>query len=333
MLLLVAWTITALHFQTPRSVFWPAAAAVAVLSGAVLYIGLKHRRSAWLLLALMLAATAAWWLTIRPSNDRDWAPDVAHTATADIDGATVVIHDVRNFDWRTETAFSPRWETRRYSLDALTSVDLVSSVWGNPAIAHTLISFGFSDGRHVVFSVEIRRERNESFSEIGGFFKEFELAIIAADEADIIRLRTDVRGEQVSLFPLRVTPEQARKLFLSYLQASNALARQPQFYQTLTTNCTTVIFQLARLVEPGIPADWRILLSGYLPDYLYAHDVLLTSLPLDETKRAAILARQDPALSPDVDFSTAIRARSPLYDAAPAGVHGNDASKNDGLKN
>ena len=147
-----------------------------------------------------------------------------------------------------------------------------------------------------MFSAEIRRERQESFSEIGGFFKEFELVMIAADPEDIIRLRTDFRREQVSRFALNLTPEQARALFLSYLARANQLAAQPEFYQTLTTNCTTVIFQLARLVEPGIPRDWRILLSGYLPDYLYDHAMIANDRPLEEIRRQAILAPGGPVV-------------------------------------
>lgn len=174
-------------------------------------------------------------MSIAPSNDRAWAPDVAHGVTADIQGADVILRNVRNFDWKSETEFEPRWETRRYSLDRLTSVDLVSSVWASPAIAHTLISFGFADGGHVVFSAEVRRERGEEFSEVGGFFKQFELVMIAADENDILRLRTNIRREDVTLLPLRVTPAQARALFLGFTERANRMAAEAQFYQTVTT--------------------------------------------------------------------------------------------------
>lgn len=280
-------------------------AAAAAL--AIIVLGRRRPAIAWISLGLAAMVVAAWWISIRPSNDRDWAPDVALGVAGEIRGAEAQLNNVRDFDWRTEQDFTPHWETRRYALDRLESVDLVSSVWANPAIAHTLISFGFSDGDHVVFSAEIRRERNESFSEIGGFFKEFELVMIAATENDIVRLRTDVRRENVSLFPLRLSPEQARQLFVSYVEKANELVDKPEFYQTITTNCTTVIFELARLIEPGMPLDWRILLSGYLPDYLYDHGLIRTDLPLEEIKRkAAIVPRPQGHISA-ANFSTTIR--------------------------
>ena len=303
--ILGSWTCAAFWFWLDSPLCWLAFALTAAVAFAIIVLGQRRPAIAWASLGLAAVIVAAWWISIRPSNDRDWAPDVARGVTGEIRGAEVRLHNVRNFDWRTEQDFTPRWETRRYALDQLESVDLVSSVWGNPAIAHTLISFGFSDGDHIVFSAEIRRERDESFSEIGGFFKEFELVMIAATENDIVRLRTDVRRENVSLFPLRLSPEQGRELFVSYVEKANELADEPEFYQTITTNCTTVIFKLARLIEPGIPLDWRVLLSGYLPDYLYDHDLIRTDLPLEEIKRKALINPHNSSSSDD--FSVAIR--------------------------
>lgn len=280
-------------------------AAAAALT--IIVLGQRRPAIAWTSLGLAAIVVAAWWISIRPSNDRDWAPDVARGVTGEIRGTEVRLNNVRDFDWRTERDFTPRWETRRYALDRLESVDLVSSVWSNPAIAHTLISFGFSEGDHVVFSAEIRRKRNESFSEIGGFFKEFELVMIAATEKDIVRLRTDVRRENVSLFSLGLSREKARELFVSYIEKANELADEPEFYQTITTNCTTVIFELARLIEPGMPLDWRILISGYLPDYLYDHGLIRTDLPLEEIKRKAAIVPHTQGLISAANFSTTIR--------------------------
>jgi hypothetical protein len=291
---LFLWLGAALWFQLPARFSAAGSAACAMAGLAVAVLGWRRPRLAVLALAIVALGASLWWGSIRPSNERDWAQDVAHGVTGEVVGDEVVLHNVRHFEWLTQDTAIPRWETRHYRLDQLRSVDLFSSVWGNPAIAHTLIGFGFSDGAYVVFSAEIRREREESFSEIGGFFREFELVMIAADAEDIVRLRTDFRREQVSRFALKLTPEQARALFLTYLARANQLAAQPEFYQTLTTNCTTVIFQLARLVEPGIPLDWRILLSGYLPDYLYDRAMIATDRPLEEIRQEAILAPGTP---------------------------------------
>ncbi|ACB94591.1 DUF4105 domain-containing protein [Beijerinckia indica] len=268
-------------------------------------------RFAWCGLVIALGVAVLWWISIKPSNDRDWAPDVEHGVTAELQDGDALLHNIRDFDWRSETDFTPHWETRIYPIAALSSVDLISSVWSNPAIAHTLISFGFDDGRFVVFSAEIRKERHESFSELGGFFKMFELVLIAADERDILRLRTNIRHETVSMFRLRLTPEQRRALFLSFLDMGNRLAGTPEFYQTITSNCTTIIFKLARLIEPGTPLDWRILLSGYLPDYLYEHGIVDKNLPLEMVKQRALITRLGEEAGSAPDYSKRIRVAVP----------------------
>lgn len=241
-----------------------------------------------------------WWHFIHPSNDRIWADDVARTVTGSLEGSRVTLHNVRNFTWRTVTDYDRSWETRDYDLNKLSSVDLFLSSWGNPDIAHTLISFGFSDGTFVTFSVEIRKERHEVFSEIAGFFKQYEIALIAADERDIIYTRTNVRKEDVSLYRVALTLEQRRSLFLSYVDRGNNLARNPSFYNTLTANCTTVVFDMVRLIVPTIPLDARVLLSGRLPSYIYdlggfGHDVTLSDIiaRAPVTERAQKIEREN----------------------------------------
>ncbi len=214
-------------------------------------------------------ALLIWWRRIAPSNDRIWADDVAQMTTGTVDGNRITLRNVRNFDWRSNTDYTQRWETRHYDLDRLNSVDMIMSYWTGPAIAHMLISFGFDDGEHVVFSVEIRRERIESFSEIGGFFKEFELSVIAADERDVIRVRTNVRGEDTYLYRLRMPVSAMRSLFLGYIDEANALVRTPRFYNTVTVNCTTLVYQMMQRIVGYLPLSHRLIFSGYLPEYVY----------------------------------------------------------------
>ncbi len=217
--------------------------------------------------------------------------DVAHGVTSDVQGNIAILSNVRNFDWRSETDFTPRWETRRYNIDQITSVDLFTSTWGNPKIAHVMIGFGFEDGQHVVFSAEIRREEGEAYSALAGFFRRYELVIIAAEESDVIRLRTDIRKdpvETVSLFPLTLRPGKAKELFLEYLSLADTLSIAPEWYNTATTNCTTVPWKLARALSPGIPLDRDVLLSGYFPRYLYGLGVISPGVPLDEVLARAV---------------------------------------------
>ncbi|TCM64440.1 DUF4105 domain-containing protein [Rhizobium sp. BK068] len=302
------WFALAAFYQAPSTWKWPIIAAGFLVGLIAILTARRRLHFAGVLLLAAMLAVSYWWSGIKPNNNREWAADVAHGVTATITGDQIILHNVRNFQWRTTEDFDPFWQTEQYDLATLRSVDLLNSVWSNPAIAHTLVSFGFADGRHVVFSAEIRKERGEAFSEIGGFFKEFELVLIAAEESDIVRLRTNIRRETVSLYPLRVSPQIARALFLSYLEKANALAAQPEFYQTITANCTTIVFKLARLIDPGIPLDWRIIASGYLPDYLYDRGLVRTDLPLDQVRKQAAISSRALAAPAGSDYSRAMRS-------------------------
>ncbi len=268
------WACLALWYQLPAIPALKIAAGVLWALCGLAAIGLLWRgRAARALLsyAVAFALLLSWWSTILPSQNRVWADDVSRQLAARVDGNKVTLGNVRNFDWRSDTDYTQRWESRSYDLQRLNSVDVAVSYWTGPAIAHTLVSFGFDDGRFVTFSIEIRKERGESFSSIGGFFKQFETSLIAADEHDILRVRTNVRGEDVYLYRVRLSQPEMRSLFMAYIGEADSLARAPSFYNTLTANCTTIVYALARHIVPGLPMDYRLLASGYLPEYL--HDV------------------------------------------------------------
>jgi hypothetical protein len=304
--LFLAWTLAAFWFQFER--FPMLACLGAVVVAAILgVLASRNLRRGWLAFIACLGATIFWWSGITPRQDLTWAPDVASGVTAEFQGDTVTVQNIRDFVWHDENSAAVRWKTGTYSLNAITSVDLLTSVWASPAIAHVLVSFGFADGRHLVFSAEIRREADEVFSSLGGFFKKFELILIAAEEQDIVKLRTNYRRENVSLFPLQLSPEQARLLLVSYLERGNQLAAKPEFYNTITANCTTVVFRLARLVDAGLPFDWRVLASGYLPSYLFEFNAISTTKPLGETLEGAQITSRAVMLSSSADYSAGIR--------------------------
>ena len=261
--------------------------------------------------ALALPACCCGGSSIEPSNDRIWADDVAQMTSGEVTGNQVVLHNVRNFDWRTNTDYTQRWETRTYDLERLQSVDLITSYWTGPAIAHVLVSFGFDDGQHVVFSVEVRRERERGFSEIGGFFKEFELSVIAADERDVIRVRTNVRGEDDYLYRIRMPLAAKRALFLAYVGEADRLVVTPRFYNTLTANCTTLVYHMMRHIVGHLPFDYRLILSGYLPAYVYKVGGLDTRYSLEQLHSLGRITDRAKAADRSAHFSQAIRAGIP----------------------
>src|SRR5271167_1330680 len=202
-----AWTVLAFWYQAPggRKAKIAIIAAWIACSACVLFALWQGRAAVGLLVfAAAFAAVMMWWRGIPPSNDRLWADDVAQISAATIEGDKVTLRNVRNFDWRSNSDYTQRWETRVYDLAQLNSVDMIMSYWRGPAIAHMLVSFGFAAGEHVAFSLEIRRDKRQKYSEIGGFFKEFALSIIAADERDAIRVRTNVRREDAYLYRVRM---------------------------------------------------------------------------------------------------------------------------------
>jgi len=306
------WVALAFAFQLP---FGPRLTVAAIVIWALFVVAIALNelvRPTWrsrVLYLVALVGVAAWYSTIRPSNDRDWAEAVEHGVTGTVDGDIVTLQNVRDFDWRSEVDVTPRWQTRRYDLAKLSSVDLVLAYWDGPALAHTILSFGFSSGDHIAFSAEIRPEVNESFSALGGFFRMFELVLIGADERDVIRLRTTIRGEDVYLYPLAMPQPAMRALFLSFVDLGNDLAATPRFYNTITTNCTTVVFRLVQALDPGgLPFDWRILVSGFLPGYIFDRQEHPPGMTLEEFRANASISERGRQAGSALDFSSRIRA-------------------------
>ncbi len=312
--LLTFWCGLALWFDGP-----PARGVAAVLAGgfvlgAILVAFLvRPGRRAFLVWLLGTGLVLGWWLSIAPSNDRSWMPDVARLPRAEIDGDRLTIHNVRNFDYRSETDFTPRWEDRTYDLRRVRAVDMFLSYWGPRAIAHTITSWEFDDGSHLAISIETRKEVGESYSAVRGFFRQYELYYVVADERDVIRLRTNFRGETVYLYRFQAPPEFARAFLLDYLRKVNELAERPEWYNALTQNCTTAIRVHARNLSQARAWNWRILANGYGDEMLYRNGRLDTSLPFAELRaRSDITAKaKEAGFAPD--FSERIRAGVPGF--------------------
>lgn len=313
LLLFALWGSLALYYRAPFGEGARIAAgcvfALAMLAAAFLIARRKWKHA---LAPLALAPVVlVWWQTLVPSNDRDWALDVSRPAITKVMGDKLTVENVRNFEWRTETDFTPRWETRTYDLSKLNEVDLFASYWAGEDIAHILVGFGFSDNQRLVWSIELRRTKTQTYSALASFFKQSELVFLAADERDIIRLRTNVRGENVRMFPLRLKPQVARRLLLEYAEMANEYARNPRWYNTITANCTTMVFRIARALNPLAPFDWRVLLSGHFPELVDDHGGIDNSIPFAQWRQKAQIDKAAQAADQldSVAFSKAIRTQ------------------------
>src|SRR3990167_7931591 len=197
----------------------------------------RWRRPALLVYLLPLGGLLLWWQTLEPSNERDWQADVAVLPYATITGERVRVHNIRTFSYRSEYDYQQAYYDQDFDLSKLQGVDLIASYWMGPAIAHVFLSFAFADGKHLAISIETRKEKHEAYSTLKGFFRQYELFYVVADERDVIKLRTNFRQdppEQTYLYRLKAPVENGGKLFLESLPDMNALKDKPQFYNTLT---------------------------------------------------------------------------------------------------
>ncbi len=308
----VAWGAMAIWFDGPHSRLIAAPMAAGLVIVCVILAAVLRPFLRGLTVALFpVIVVALWWTAIPASNTRDWTPDVARTARATFRGSSVTIENVRNFKYRSETDYDQRWETRTYDLDRIKGVDLFLSFWGPTEIAHTIASWDFGDGQHLAISIETRKEKGEAYSAVRGFFHQYELYYVVADERDLVGLRTNFRGEQVYLYRLRVPPAQARALLIDYLEEVNRLADHPQWYNALTQNCTTTIRGHAQNVGAGRALDWRLLANGHLDELLYERGQIDTSLPLADLRARSNITEKAKAADDSPDFSASIRQGLP----------------------
>lgn len=317
--LLVLWSFEALRYDFPVAPGWVSVLFLIGLVAAL--VKLKTLPSRLAAVGAAVLVVFIWWSTLSPSNDRPWLPDVAQTAWAETKGDSVTLHNVRRCDYRTETDYTPVWETRTVRLSQITGIDLAINYWGSSLMAHPIVSFQFADAPPVCFSIETRKEKGESYSAIGGFFRQYELIYIVSDESDVIRVRTNFRqGEDVYLYRLNITPDQARGRFVEYLAAMNELRDNPRWYNAATTNCTTSI-RTQHNGSERMPWDWRILANGKGDELLFSRGRLITDgLSFQELKSKALINEAARKAGDSPDFSRLIRVGRPGFSTLPPPV-------------
>jgi Domain of unknown function (DUF4105) len=260
---------------------------------------------------LFFAGVVLWFVSLEPSNSRDWQKDLAVLPWSEMDGDKIVLHNIRNCDYRTEFDFTCHYYDRTFDLSKLHTLDLFLVYWGSPYIAHTMLSFGFEDGGNVCFSIETRKEKGEEYSAVKGFFRQYEKIYVMADERDVVRLRTNFRHEDVYLYRLKVKPEMIRKVFLDYLKEVNQLKDHPEWYNALTGNCTTSIRQHTTPYNPDAGLDWRLIVNGYIDELIYEKGRLSHQLPFAELKKQSYINKKAQDVDTSPEFSRHIREGLP----------------------
>ncbi|MCX7098647.1 MAG: DUF4105 domain-containing protein [Methylococcales bacterium] len=310
------WSVLAIYFgDSHGSLLQTCGATLFGIFGlmTLVSLGFVRWRSSFLLsyAVLFVVVLVGWWFAVKPLNDRQWQADLAKLPYAIVEGDAVTVHNIRNVDYRTEVDFSPAYYSKKFDVNKLEGLDLFAIYWMGPAIAHTIVSFNFGDQGYLAVSIEARKELGEGYSTIKGFFRQYELTYIVADERDVIRLRTNYRKdpvEDVYLYQLHPPKANLHRLFMEYIKEINGLHEKPAFYNTLLDNCTTAIWFNTR-VNPGhLPFSWKILLSGYLPEYLYEANAFASHIPFETLQKQAYINRMAHTVGLSADFSRQIRS-------------------------
>ena len=308
--LFTLWAVAALYVDVRiPALHVPVALIYAIGISTIVF---KFKGSVWAPTVCLIGfcGVLAWWLTLKPSKDGNWQPNVDRTAWAEMDGDRVTIHNLRICDYRTETDYTNCWSNRTLFLSQIRAADFFLTNWGIPFASHPIVSFQFGDNEHVAFSIEVRYKIGQAYSTVLGLFRQYELIFVTADERDVIRLRTNYRkDEEVYMYRIQVEPEAARAMFLTYVTYLNKLNNQPEWYNQLTRNCTTTLDrQLAADVNNPHPWNYQLILNGTLDRLLYDRGRLAAGgLPFPELKQREHINAAGQAADHSPEFSALIR--------------------------
>ena len=310
-IVVVTWAVLAIYYSNLPWEGLRIASAAAFAAFAIWALWITHQRQASLIFVVVFLCVVAWWIAIPPSHDRNWRPEVAIMPRATIEGDRVRLTGVRSFEYRTRNDFTVRYEEREVSLSHLIALDFYISYFAEGPVGHTFVSFIFDNAPPLAISIETRPEVGEGFAPIASMFKQFELIYVVGDERDVVGVRTNHRGEPVYLYRLNTSPEDARRLFLIYLERINELAENPEFYHLLSNSCTINIVRYANAAGRSGRFDIRHLLNGLIDGYLYHSGRIDTSLPFSELRRRSLVNEAARAAESASDFSQRLRSSLP----------------------
>lgn len=308
--LVYAWAILVLLFSPALASQWRIPAATAFISSIAVALFWRKRTALMRRVPLfLLGIVALLWTGLSPSNDRVWTPDSAAPPWAEIKGDEVTLHNIRYFNYRSEDDFDLNYYSKSVKLSEISEGDIIASYWAGKSVAHIMVSFGFNNKEFLAFSIETRKEQGEGYSALNGFFRNYELMYVVADERDVLRVRTNYRNPPEKVYVLRtdIPLENARKLFMQYVQTINTLRDKPEFYNSLTTNCTTRVLAHTQTYANRARYNWKIFLSGYVPDYLFELGALAPGFEFEEIMRRSMINERSIAAGVADDYSIRIR--------------------------
>jgi Domain of unknown function (DUF4105) len=308
---LILWATLAIFYSNLPWPFLRLVLAGFFASFAIWALFLSRQRRMFVAAIGLFLSVVVWWILISPSHDRNWRQEVAVVPRAVIDGDRVRIAGVRNFDHRSTTDFTERYEEREVQLSHLTALDFYVSYWSERPVGHTFVSFIFDNAPPLCISIETRPEVGEGFNPLASLFKQFELIYIVGEERDIVGVRTNHRHEMVYLYRLNSSANDVRRLLMIYLKRINELADRPEFYHLLTNSCTINIIRYANAAGRRGRFDLRHLLNRLIDSYLYHSGRINATLPYEELRRRSLINAAAQAADAAPDFSQRIRASLP----------------------
>mgnify|MGYP002821808641 FL=1 len=247
-----------------------------------------------------------------PSNDRSWVNDNQRLASVEITGNKAHIKNVRDFSWRTTKDYDERWIDMTINLNKVRKIWFILEYFSpeRKEMAHTILSYEFDDGRRLACSIEVRRKEGSRFHPLKGMFRSYELIYVWGTESDIIGVRSRCRRKsKTHLFEgVVLGPGNERRMLESYLRRTNKLAKDPEWYNTITNTCTTNIVNHVNEVYPGrVPWTIGILMPGLSPKILLRNNLVKSSGNIDETMESSLIDSISEKWDDSRDFGDWIR--------------------------
>ncbi|GEM_PF-421980 len=261
------------------------------------------------IIGIIIVIILAFWFLIQPSNERDWTVDQQVLSYADIQENLITLHNIRNFTYVTTEEYTPQYYDKTVDLNKIKALYYIVEPFGEwSGAAHTFLSFEFEDNEFIAISIEIRKEKGESFSALKGVFKRYELMYVIGDEQDLVKLRAVYRNDTVYVYPIETRKEKIQALFLNMMERTNKLKEKPEFYNTIKNTCTTNLMKHVNTISPDrLPFTWKVLAPGYSDEVVYKLGLIKTNLSFEETREKYKINEKAQKYKDDPDFSTKIR--------------------------